>query len=569
MKAINFKENQTGLYEEVKDYINPVKFYMKDIPTECSNLVEILENKGLNNSNNAKLLAVACSSINDGMNIFHALMQQFSDISQESVSLIYEQCSDDVAKGINYPVKIYKDEVKKMVKENRMSTIGFIKKENGKGYYFNANIFVRHMMKRATLAIMENGTFIVYKNKGYFEIVDIKVIGKVIRYLMHEVQNNIWLSSRENEILRALALEVPMIKELNPMRNYYNVENGMLNIDTLELIEHSPKFLSSVQTPIPYVKGAVPNLFLKCLDDITLNDRTLVAFIQELFGYVLTCETKAEKAFMFYGTGSNGKSLIAKIIRALVGEDNCSSISLEQFSQQFGLENLIGKTLNIASENELSSKKMNTESIKAIISGDPINIQIKYKTALSYIPICKLLFLVNTLPDTMDNTYGYYRKMEIVPFKRKFTDEEKELDLFEKLQLEMPGILNWALEGLHRLKSNNFQFTKSNAIEDAKKEYEEEQNPVLKFCKDCLVFKKGESIKKNEILVAYDRYLRMNSIDDKGSKSCQKFWKLFKAALDKVGQAYSDKKINGYMHVKDVSLRDEFLNESDDLVINF
>jgi len=174
--------------------------------------------------------------------------------------------------------------------------------------------------------------------------------------------------------------------------------------------------------------------------------------------------------------------------------------------------------------------------------------------SISYSPICKLLFLVNTLPDTMDNTHGFYRKIESIPFRRKFTNEDKDVELFDKLKLELPGILNWALEGLHRLMANNYQFTKSQAIEDMKREYEEEQNPILKFYKDCIIHKQGASVSKKDVLAAYSGWIVINSIDDKGTKSCHKFWKMFKLALDKYGQTYSEKKVNGYMHLKDMTL---------------
>jgi putative DNA primase/helicase len=569
MKIKNFKDDQARLYEEIKDYIYPINVNITEIPIECENLAEILKDKGLNNSDNAKIIATACSGIKDGLNIFHSIMKHFSDVSQDSATLIYEQCLEDIAKGITCPVNGYKEEIRKMVKENRMAEIGFLKKENGKGYYFNANIFVKYLMKRIIVGRLNNGEFSIYNTEGFYEIVDINIVGKIIRYLMHEVQNNIWQSFYQSEVLKALSLEATGIKELNPKRAYINLENGMLNLYTLELLEHNPSFLSSVRIPVIYNKEANSELFKRVINDITMGDEELAKVIQEVFGYSLTAETKAEKAFMFYGSGSNGKSLLAKILLALVGEANVSSISLEEFAQHFGLEPIIGKSLNIASENELGNTKMNTERIKAVISGDLISVPIKHKDSLKYKSICKLLFLVNTLPDTMDNTHGFHRKMEIIPFRRKFTDKDKDVDLFERLKQELPAILNWALEGFHRLRANNYRFSSSKAIEDTKKEYEEDQNPVLRFYQDCITIKQGESVKKSEVIMAYDKYIRMNGIDDKGSKGCQKFWKLFKLTLDKNGQKYADKKVNGYMHLKDMTLKNEFLSESDDFIINF
>ena len=112
------------------------------------------------------------------------------------------------------------------------------------------------------------------------------------------------------------------------------------------------------------------------------------------------------------------------------------------------------------------------EKVYSVISGDKISISIKYQDDISYAPICKLVFLVNSLPVTSDMTYGFYRKLLIIPFNHKFTNDEKDVDLFEKLKMEMPGIINWALEGLRRLKENHFQFSQCDAAKKALQSYQ-------------------------------------------------------------------------------------------------
>lgn len=293
------------------------------------------------------------------------------------------------------------------------------------------------------------------------------------------------------------------------------------------------------------------------------GDKELINVIQEIMGYCLTAETRAEKAFFFYGSGSNGKSLLAKIITELVGKENVSAESLNGMSRQFGLQSIIDKIVNISSENELKDAKgINTENLKAIISGDNLTINIKYQAPIDYVPICKLIFLVNSLPDTTDITHGYFRKIMIIPFNKKFEGDEKDVHLFEKIRKdEMPGILNWAIEGLKRLKSNDYKFTESSAINKLLKRYQEEQNPVIRFVEDMFVVDEESKISRKDIISKYYTWISQQGIDDRNSKSNQKFWKMFQAALDKLNIHVEEKKIKGIRHFKGIRLNSDLASE--------
>lgn len=280
-------------------------------------------------------------------------------------------------------------------------------------------------------------------------------------------------------------------------------------------------------------------------------------------GYCLTAETRGEKGFYFYGSGANGKSLIAKIITELAGKENVSNVSITGMSRQFGLQSIIDKTVNISAENEIKdSNGVNTENLKAVISGDNITIDIKHKEPIDYKPICKLIFLVNSLPNTSDLTHGYFRKILIVPFNRKFEGKDKDVNLFEKIKKsEMSGILNWALEGLKRLRANDYRFTESSAINKLLDKYQEEQNPVIRFVKDMFVVDEGNKISRKDIFSKYYTWINQQGIDDKNSKSNQRFWKMFQAALDKLNIKVEDKKVKGIRHIKGLRLNSQLVEE--------
>jgi putative DNA primase/helicase len=108
-----------------------------------------------------------------------------------------------------------------------------------------------------------------------------------------------------------------------------NLQNGLLNIHTLEFAEHSPDYLSLVQLPIKYDPNAkCPNV-LKFLGEIIKPD---VFTAIQLCGYCLYKSAKYEKAVMCVGKGDNGKSTFLKLIERLLGIKNVSHVSLQELN---------------------------------------------------------------------------------------------------------------------------------------------------------------------------------------------------------------------------------------------
>lgn len=422
---------------------------------------------------------------------------------------------------------------------------GFFYDEKKNSYMFNANAFAKHFIKRCHVRSTKDGRLFLYNKKGVYEELSEVNLGKIIRMIMHEGRWNSWKSSSEAEVVRVLQRESITVDEMNTNRNYINVRNGMLSLSTFTLQPHSPEFLSTVQIPIKYDPNATAPNFMSFIKDITLDDKQLMNVHQELVGYWLTVETKAEKAVYYYGSGANGKSVMASIVNTLVGDDNVSSVPLSEFSQTFGMESLIGKSLNIAAENEMGGKSLRTENFKAIVSGDNITVNIKYRPSISYTPFCRLLFLVNSLPDSMDVTNGYFRKIIIVPFRKTFGKEERNVNLKQLLMKELSGILNWALKGLKKLKLNKYQFSHCEAIEECHRAYYAEQNPVKEFFHEHVTLETGARTKQSDFHEKYMQWLNMQGIDDKGTKSKQIFWRFLKIIFESEGIPIIKKKVKG------------------------
>ncbi|MCA0151354.1 phage/plasmid primase, P4 family [Rossellomorea vietnamensis] len=528
--------------KDASPYLSPYRVRKIKLLEKSEKTKKLLESVHIKEQLSILVTALDRVAGSESLQCFKALLYGFNKMPQQQSAKLFETAEPIVEQMI--PNELL-DELQELITISKAVEHGFIYDEKKNSYSFNPNVFVKHFIRRCCVKSTKDGRIFLYHKKGLFEEMSEIELGKVIRSLMHEGLWNSWNSKSEGEVVKALLRESDTVDEMNSMRNHINLKNGMLSLETFELLPHHPSYLSTVQLPINHNSNATAPSFMKFLKGISLNDEELIRVHQEIMGYLLSAETKAEKAFFFYGGGSNGKSVLTSIITKLVGKENMSSIPLSEFSQQFGLEGLINKSVNIAAENEMGGKSLKTENFKAIVSGDIITINIKYRSSISYKPHCKLVFVVNSLPDSMDVTNGFFRKLTIVPFRRKFEKEEQNVNLLQELLIELPGILNWAIEGLRRLRSKNYQFSDCKVISEYQRTYQTEQNPVKEFFLEHIALKGGVRTKQSEFHEKYLQWLNMQGIDDKGTKSKQVFWRNFKIILESEGIPIVKKKVKG------------------------
>ncbi|MCY8921149.1 phage/plasmid primase, P4 family [Bacillus atrophaeus] len=538
--------------------VNNLKDYVSNYPISKIRLLESTTTTkarilSIDIKENLSLIVTAVKMVSseEGAAFFSAMMNHVHETKRQVANEMYNN-AELVSESL-VPLDLL-EELKLILMVGKAEERGYLYDEKKNSFTFNANAFAKHFIKRCHVRSTKDGRLFLYNRKGVFEELSEVSLGKVLRTIMHEGRWNSWKSPYEAEVVKVLQREAITVKEMNTNRNYINVRNGMLSLTTFTLHPHSPEFLSTVQIPIEYNPKATAPHFMSFMKDITIDDSQLINVHQELVGYWLTVETKAEKAVYYYGGGANGKSVMASIVTALVGEDNVSSVPLSEFSQTFGMENLIGKSLNIAAENEMGGKALKTENFKAIVSGDNITINIKYRPAISYRPYCRLVFLVNNLPDSSDVTEGYFRKIIIVPFPRTFKKEERNVELKNELLKELPGILNWAIQGLKRLRSNNYQFSECKAIKETESAYHDEQNPVREFFHSHVVQVDGSRTKQSDFYNMFSQWLTVQGIDDKGTKSRQVFWRYFKVILDSENIPIVKKKVKGTVYYDGIKL---------------
>ncbi len=162
-----------------------------------------------------------------------------------------------------------------------------------------------------------------------------------------------------------------------------------------------------------------------------------------------------EQCFAFlYGLGRNGKTTYAELLFWLLGD---YAVILPTATLMMGKRDpgacspdlmlLKGRRLALASELE-ETARFAEAAIKSMTGGDTMTARNPYGTFASWTPTHKLMIVGNHRPVISGGDHGIWRRVRLVPFNEKITDEECDSRLPEKLRAEGAGVLNWALAGL-------------------------------------------------------------------------------------------------------------------------
>lgn len=312
-------------------------------------------------------------------------------------------------------------------------------------------------------------------------------------------------SRYEDAVKQAILLStVPDGRAVNDRPDLQCLQNGMFNLDSYELTPHDKDHLSTIKIDLAFNPDAPPPCprWQRYLAE-TVQTPGAIEQLQEFFGLCLTRETRYEMALFMIGDGGDGKSTAQKVLRALVGAENCTSVSFDGLEDQFQRALLYNKLINLSSE--VGGKAMDSEYFKKIISGDSITAAFKHKDGFEFEPFVKLVFAVNKMPKVIDSSDGLYRRILPIWFKRQFLpgDPARDPHLIEKLLAELPGIFGWSLAGLARLRRRGTFDLSLPETQELLAGYRRQNSPVYAFVEFCCVTGDDYEASKEDLYKAY------------------------------------------------------------------
>jgi P4 family phage/plasmid primase-like protien len=263
--------------------------------------------------------------------------------------------------------------------------------------------------------------------------------------------------------------------------------NGLLifsnSSNASEFVKHTPKYFSLARLPYNYDKNAQCPRWQAFLDDVMQGDSQRIKLLQEWAGYLLTNTLQFQKFMLLAGEGGNGKTVFTTMQEKMVGEENACHVPLARFGESFALSPTLGKMLNTSSESSHRIDELVETALKSYTSGDRMTFDRKFREPLNTHPTAKVMMSTNQLPNFTDKSNGVWRRLLFVPFDKCVPTDEQNPELVRELTAELPGIFNWAYQGLRKLMADG-QFIEPERCKEAISEYRRDTNPAKVFLEE-------------------------------------------------------------------------------------
>ncbi len=340
--------------------------------------------------------------------------------------------------------------------------------------------------------------------------------------------------------------------------------NGLLDISSRKLAAHSPTLYNLVWVPFDYdPKAAEPTAWLAFLASLWPDDPDSIMLLQEYFGYVLSGRTDMHKMLTLIGPIRGGKGTIARTLTKLVGKGNVAGPTLSGLGTNFGLSPLLGKPLAIISDARLGSAPAHTviERLLSITGEDMLTVDRKYREPYSGKLPTRFVMLSNELPRFNDASGAIATRMLILQLTRSFLNHE-DRTIESRLVPDMPGILNWALEGLDRLTASG-RFTVPKSSEAAATMMMDLTSPVSAFVRECCELGPDQTVGRDLLYFAWKMWTENNG-HQPGAKIT--FGRSLHAAVPGLGRAdipMGGRRVHGYRGIGLVGKSEYKKNSSD------
>lgn len=294
--------------------------------------------------------------------------------------------------------------------------------------------------------------------------------------------------------------------DLDQRLHLLNVNNGTMDLHSGVLLQHKRSHHLTQMIEVDYDIGSRCQTWLSFLNRSMDGNQNLIDYLQRAFGYSICGETSEQCLFFLYGNGANGKSTALNIFKKLMN-NYAKQTSPETFMViQKGsggpspeLADLRGARVVITTEVE-DGRQLAENLIKQATGQDPLSVRRLYCEPFEYIPQFKLWIAANHKPVIRGQDYAIWRRIHLVPFNVIIPEGERDKDLPIKLEVELPGILSWVIEGYKLWQKDGLRPPAE--VKDATEEYKTEMDNIQQWIDECCVTGKNQQVTSTELYMS-------------------------------------------------------------------
>ncbi len=305
-----------------------------------------------------------------------------------------------------------------------------------------------------------------------------------------------------------------------PVGELTAVGNGLLQMSTRQLFDHTPKLFTTSATDVIYNPAApAPANWLRFLAEAFPGDPEAIECLQQWFGYLLTPDTSQQKALIAVGRKRSGKGTAARVLQKLVGMKDYCGPTLKGLGTQFGLQPLIAARVAVISDARVGSQadlQTVAENLLRITGEDIVSVDRKHIGAWTGKLSTRFILLTNVMPAIVDPGGALASRFIVLHFGQSFFGRE-DTALGSKLDAELSGILNWALDGLDSLRRRG-AFIQPASGQAAMVELQRRTTPILGFMQDALVPSPTSWVSKDTLFDLYKAWCDSSGLRYTASK---------------------------------------------------
>jgi putative DNA primase/helicase len=286
--------------------------------------------------------------------------------------------------------------------------------------------------------------------------------------------------------------------------------NGIVDLTTGHFMPHDPGYLITNQSVVRYDASATCPTWIRFLADVTEGNQDLVDMLQQAVGYSLTGSIEEQALFILYGTGANGKSTFTNTVHKMLGS-YATWMPAESFMlKRFGgttsndIAGLHDKRLVLASEPELGATFCESK-IKAMTGENTICARFLYGEFFEFEPKFKIWLSTNHKPKIKGTEEAIWRRIKLIPFSVVIQPEKRDKNLLAKLAEELPGILNWAIEGCIEWKRGG-EIKMADVATIATDAYRVEQDFLSDFINDSIEVDPTSAVSRKDLYTVYKKW---------------------------------------------------------------
>jgi putative DNA primase/helicase len=347
-----------------------------------------------------------------------------------------------------------------------------------------------------------------------------RITNKVLRglYKSDDEMETKWARMCERRNIRMNSIKdlMPLVpgerEEFDKNKYLFNVANGIVNLKTGKLQLHDRNLNITKITNVEFDEKAKCPEWLSFLEQIFQGDKELIEYMQRLVGYSLTGEITEQIMVFLIGGGSNGKSTFINMIKDLMGEygkqaKSDTFIKKKETGANNDIARLVGSRFVSAIESE-DGEVLSEAFVKQITGGEPVLARFLRQEYFEFIPEFKVFFTTNHKPVIKGTDEGIWRRIKLVPFNLQLPKHKRDLKLSEKLSLEMPGVLNWAIEGC--VKWQKLGLNEPKKVSKATGDYKEEMDIIGPFLYERCHIDADQKISAKELYEVYSNWCYQN-----------------------------------------------------------